>query len=407
MSVVIRSLVSAALLITTITTTTVVAQQKNDPVFSLRIAYLVKNYAEPLPLSLTEPVITDKGIQAARLAHQENQLTGRLLNQQYALTEHIVEQGDDVIAAAQALLANGEHFIVADLQAEDLLAIADLPEAADAIILNARAFDDHLRNEGCRANVFHVAPSYAMRADGLAQYLVWKKWRRWFVVDGKHPHDQLYTAALARAANKFGAKIVETRHYQFEAGARRVESGHQQIQTQMPRLTQGAAEHDVLVVADTGEAFGEYLPYRTFDARPVVGTHGLVSVAWHRAYEQFGSMSLHSAFEKLAGRSITERDYMVWLAVKTFTEAALRTGSAELQVVRDYLKSEKFVVPGFKGVGLSFRHWNHQLRQPMLIAWRGALVSVSPQKEFLHQRTATDSLGFDEPESACRFDDSA
>ncbi|MCK5924143.1 MAG: hypothetical protein KAG66_24625, partial [Methylococcales bacterium] len=96
----IRHLVSAALLITT-ATTTVVAQQNDEPVFSLPIAYLVKNYAQPLPLSLTEPVVTDEGIQAARLAHQENQLTGRLLNQQYTLTEHIVEQGVDVLAAAR------------------------------------------------------------------------------------------------------------------------------------------------------------------------------------------------------------------------------------------------------------------------------------------------------------------
>ena len=143
--------------------------------------------------------------------------------------------------------------------------------------------------------------------------------------------------------------------------------------------------------------------YRTFDARPVAGTHGLVSAAWHRTFEQFGSMSLHSAFEKLAERHITERDYLAWLGVKVLAEAALRNNSAELDKIRGYLTSDAFVTPGFKGVGPTFRRWNHQLRQPMLIAWRGALVSVSPQAEFLHQGAATDTLGFDEPESRCDF----
>jgi hypothetical protein len=29
---------------------------------------------------------------------------------------------------------------------------------------------------------------------------------------------------------------------------------------------------EVVWVADTDEAFGEYVPYRTYDAKPVVGT---------------------------------------------------------------------------------------------------------------------------------------
>ncbi len=379
------------------------AAEGRKPAFSLRVVYLSKSYEEPLPLSLIEPVIEDKGIQGARLAQQENELTGRLLRQDYELVERVVAQDEEVTAAASDLLAVGERFFVAHLEAEDLLAVADLPEAAEAIILNTRAFEDDLRNAACRANVYHVAPSYAMRADGLAQYLAWKRWTKWFLVHGKQPGDRLYADALERAANKFGAKIVEKREYQFEAGARRVESGHQQIQTQMPMLTQGVADHDVLVVADVAEKFGEYLPYRTFDARPVVGTHGLVSAAWHRTFEQFGSMSLHSAFEKLAKRHITERDYLAWLGVKVFAEAALRNNTAELDTIRGYLTSDAFVAPGFKGVGLTFRRWNHQLRQPMLIAWRGSLVSVSPQAEFLHKGAATDTLGFDEPESGCDF----
>ncbi len=44
-----------------------------------------------------------------------------------------------------------------------------------------------------------------------------------------------------------------------------------------------------------------------------------------------------------------------------------------------------------------------QLRQPVLLVTPTALVSVSPQQGYLHQRSLLDTLGYDEPESKCRL----
>ncbi len=134
-----------------------------------------------------------------------------------------------------------------------MLAVADLPEAKDSIIFNIRVSDDVLRQEQCRFDVFHVAPSSSMRADALAQYLIWKKWPKWFVLKGTAPSDKDYDAAVKRAAGRFGGKIVEQREYTFDTANPRTDSGHQQIQTQMPEVTQGAPEHDVVWVVDTTE----------------------------------------------------------------------------------------------------------------------------------------------------------
>ena len=65
--------------------------------------------------------------------------------------------------------------------------------------------------------------------------------------------------------------------------------------------------------------------------------------------------------------------------------------------------SDAFEIAAFKGEGLSFRPWNQQLRQPILLVKPRVLVSVSPQEQFLHERTPLDTLGYDEPESACRL----
>jgi ABC transporter substrate binding protein (PQQ-dependent alcohol dehydrogenase system) len=118
------------------------------------------------------------------------------------------------------------------------------------------------------------------------------------VVKGTAPSDKEYVAAIERAAGRFGGKIVEERAYKFQTGNARTDSGHQQIQTQMPEVTQAAPEHDVVWVADTVEAFGEYVPYRTYAAKPVVGTQGLVATPWHRSYEQYAGTQMQDAFER-------------------------------------------------------------------------------------------------------------
>ncbi len=372
---------------------------------AIDIVYLTRAYAEPLPLSLVEPVVTDAGIQGARLGISDNLTTGRFLGHDYKLIESKAEDRDSLLDAARKQIADGHRFFVADLEPEDLLAVADLPEAKDSIFLNVRSSDDALRGAHCRHNVFHVAPSFAMRADALGQYLAWKKWRKWLVLIGDQPSNQGYAAAIQRAATRYGAKIVDERKLHFDPGNRRSETGHQQIQTQIPMLTQNAPEHDVVFVADNDETFGEYLMWRTAAAKPVVGTQGLVAVAWHRSFEQYGGMQLQNRFQNFAKRIMTERDYLAWLGVRIFGEAVTRSAKSDAAGLYAFLLSPKFGIAAFKGQALSFRPWDQQLRQPILLSGPRALVSMSPQDGFLHEKFITDTLGYDQPETQCKLTD--
>jgi ABC transporter substrate binding protein (PQQ-dependent alcohol dehydrogenase system) len=337
------------------------------------------------------------------VAVKENNMTGRLIGQHHELIEHRIPAEADVVAKAKDIAAAGAELIILDLEANDLLAVADLPEMKDRVLLNIRLSDDELRMEQCRSNVFHLPPSWAMRADALSQYLIWKKWPKWFLIAGKGTKDQQYAAAIRRSATKFGAKLVEEKTYNFDAGSRRTDSGHQQIQTQMPLLTQTKADYDVIFAADAEEAFGDYLLFRTFIPRPVVGSHGLVAVGWHRSFEQYAGTQMQNRFERAANRAMTERDYYGWLAVRVFGEAVLRTSASDAKTVKSYLLSKDFEVAGFKGQGLTFRSWDQQMRQPLLLSGPRALVSISPQDGFLHKYYTTDTLGFDKPETKCRF----
>lgn len=367
------------------------------------IVYLGESIPEPPPLSLVEPIAKDKGVAGAQLAIEDNNTTGKFLHQDFELMQKILPAGGDLKAAATELAGAEHKLIVADLTAARLDQLADMPEMKDAIILNVRAEDDSLRASDCHTNVFHLIPSRAMKADALGQYLISKKWTRWVLVYGTNDADKAFADAIRRTAKRYRAEIVEERAYEFKAGSRRTDTGEQEVREQMTQLTQRLPDYDVMVVADESEVFGDYLPYRTWDPRPVVGTSGLVPTAWHRSQEQWGGTQLQRRFERAANRWMLERDYAAWEAVRTIGEAVSRTGTADPVALHKYIISDDFALAAFKGKPLSFRKWDQQLRQPILLATPLMLVSVSPQEGFLHERTPLDTLGHDEPDSSCRL----
>jgi ABC transporter substrate binding protein (PQQ-dependent alcohol dehydrogenase system) len=369
----------------------------------IKIGYLIQQVEKPIPISRLDVPPADEGIAGAKLGDADNNTTGRFIGQKFTLTNVTVPIGGDAVAEAKKLIESGHHFILLDAPADAIVKIADAA-GQDALLFNISSTDDMLRQENCRANVIHVAPSRNMLADALAQYLVWKRWNKWLLVEGAHPADKAMGNALRRAARKFGAKIVETREYkEEESGSPRTDTGHEQIQTQMPGVTQGAADHDVVVVADESEVFGAYMPYRTFEARPVAGTAGLVASSWHPALEAFGGTQFQNRFDKLSKRPIRDKDYLAWVAVRIVGEAAQRAPQADFAGLRDYILGKKLDIAAFKGRKLTIRPWNNQLRQPIILGTAHLPVSFSPQPGFLHERDELDTLGIDEPESKCHL----
>jgi ABC transporter substrate binding protein (PQQ-dependent alcohol dehydrogenase system) len=365
------------------------------------IGYLGQIREERPGASGLDQVPRSEGLEGARLAITENQTTGRFTQRRFTLIERTIPADGDAAAAIRALAAEGARFVVADIDAELLARAAALPEAAALNILNARAPDDDLRGPGCRPNLLHTAPSRAMLADGLAQYLVWKRWRRWFLVVGPSPGDRFYAEAIRRSAARFGAEIAADKAWTFQPGSGRADTGHVTVQTEIPSFTQ-APDHDVLVVADEDDQFGEYLIGRTARPRPVAGTHGLAATGWSPVVEQWGAVQLQSRFKRQAGRRMTAIDYAAWAAVRAVGEAVFRSGSNDPNQVAAYLRGPDFALSGFKGQGQSFRAWDGQMRQPILIVGPRLLVSASPQPGFLHRTSALDTLGVDREETACR-----
>ncbi len=372
-----------------------------DPA-DIKIGYLRR--PEPRTgLSLLQIPAENNGVAGAQLAINDNNTTGKFLNQEFSLEEIRIARDKDAAAATTALAERGISLVLADLPADDLIAAADAGKPANLLFFNVGAIDDRLREENCRANVIHTAPTRSMLADALAQYLVWKQWRRWLLVVGSHPADQLYGDALRRAAKRFGARLVQEKVFEDTGGARRTDSGVAQIQRQMSTFTQGAPAYDVVVAADESEVFASYLPYRTWDPRPVAGSAGLVPTSWDASHDQWGAVQMQERFTKLFARRMTARDMQAWTAVRMIGESASRTRSADPKAMLDFLKGSEFTLAAFKGQRLTLRDWNLQLRQPILLSDGRMIVSVSPQEGFLHQVSELDTLGVDRPESKCRL----
>jgi len=356
------------------------------------------------PVSLLDTVIEDAGLRGAELGIADNNATGAFMGQEFILAHEIVERDGDVLAAFDSLLAGGADWIISDLPYEQLSTLMAGAAEEEVTIFNVRAPDNVLRNEECLANLFHTTPSRAMLTDALAQFLIYKRWDDWALVVGNTPEDALLADAFKRSAERFGAQIVGELQWPHTPMARRSEGGFHAIQREVPVFLQDLHDHDMLLVIDETDYFGEYFPYQTWYPRPVGGSVGLIPAAWHRAHESWGAVQLHRRFEQLADRWMTPRDFAAWVAVRAVGEAASRTQSVEREALVDYMRSESFELGAYLGDPVTFRPWDQQMRQPVLVAGPRMVASVSPQEGFLHPRTPLDSLGDDEPETRCQIE---
>jgi ABC transporter substrate binding protein (PQQ-dependent alcohol dehydrogenase system) len=258
-----------------------------------------------------------------------------------------------------------------------------------------RHADVALRAESCPQVLFHTLPSVAMRTDALAQHLRARGWPAVLVLQGPSAEDAALTAAFRDSARKFGLRIVDVRPFVLGHDPRQREQSN-------VRLLTGGLGYDVVFVADGSGELGRYVPYDTYLPRPVVGSAGLVPTGWHWAWERHGAPQLNQRFDRLAGRRMEETDWAAWAAVRVVVEALSRTGSTDIATLRAFLLSEALTFDTYKGAPGSFRPWNRQLRQPMLLATHDAVIARAPLPEFLHATNSLDTLGVDEPESRCR-----
>lgn len=336
-------------------------------------------------------------LNGAEVGIDEAAALARVLNADVTLDPIAVKSSENVAPAVLAALAAGTHFFLLDAPAEAFAPLAAAVRGRDALIFNISEPDDALRRDLCAAEFVHVYPSRAQLTDGLVQFVVSRKWRDLLVLQGAAPADGAATAAFARSAQKFGARIVAQKTFKPGTDPRERDENDPAL------LSAGVRDFDAAFVADAAFDFARTVPYRLARPRPVIGAIDLEPVAWHWTWERNGAPQVNSRFDKKSsGRHMEGADWAAWLAVKMIVQSALRTRSTDFAAQRAFILGDgRF--DAAKGLALSVRPWDHQVRQAILLAAPYEVVADAPIEGFLHQTNELDTLGDDAPETPCHL----
>lgn len=336
-------------------------------------------------------------LDAAQMAVSDTALELQESGVTLVLREFSVADAAELPKTLAAIKAAGVHHLVADLPASLLEPLARQAPAAlgGAVVFNTSADDDALRNTQCAPALLHTTPSRAMLTDALAQYLAARNWRKLLLLQGPLPADQLQAAALQLSAKKFGLKVLQVKPFKLSGDPRERDLFN-------TRLLTNERDHDVVAVADSDGEFARTLPYATQWPRPVIGSNGLMAMAWHTQWERNGGPQVSRRFQKQSKRPMQSQDWAVWMAVKTVAAVVAAEPKANAQKQLTALRAGEVFMDGSKGPRLSFRAWDGQLRQPILLGHGDGVVGIAPLDGVLHPTEVMDTLGTDERESQCK-----
>lgn len=306
-----------------------------------------------------------------------------------------VEVADAAAARAAAAAAEkaGAAALLTDLPAAWALAAADAAPKLPA--LNLSDTSDALRGADCRRNLVHLIPSERMRADALAQSLVARKWSSVLLLTGPSAADQARGAVAQAAIKRYGLKLVGSKPFKLSADPRERDLANPLLLT-----NPSGGTYDVVWVVDSDGEFAQMLPYRIALPRPVVGDGGLVPVAWSSKFERFGAPQVSRRFAKAHKRPMAAPDWASWMAGKALVAAAVAAPKGPAAAFQKALVEVD--LDGSKGVQMSFRPWDGQLRQPVLLSDGQAVIGTAPIDGLLHPKNNLDTLGNDAPEKLCK-----
>lgn len=336
-------------------------------------------------------------LDAAALAAEESASEVEAVGHKLVAKSFMAANAADLPRVLAQLKAAKVQYLLLDLPDADLKTVLTAAPAAlgPSLIFNIGSGADDLRGTGCAANLLHTYPSEAMRSDALAQYLAARSWNQALVLYGPRPQDKLLLDAFMRSAKRYGVKTGQPIAFKLSNDPRERELGN-------VRLLTKDKGHDVVVVLDSDGEFARSVPYNTQWPRPVLGSNGLVALAWHPQWDLNGGPQLSRRFVRAARRPMAGQDWAAWAAVKSvvsvLTENPKATVPQQLQMLR---KGEVFV-DGFKGPRLSFRAWDGQLRQPVFLGYADGVAASAPFEGVMHPTEVLDTLGVDEKESPCK-----
>ncbi len=250
---------------------------------------------------------------------------------------------------------------------------------------------------------------------------------------------QLGVAELAqsRSAGRGGVRLLEGTATgaaeSIAAAARLVERGATVILGGFERetvaaLDELAAEQEVLFlnVGSAADELGQRCRPTTFHVQASASMHrdaltawladggdpdsGATVVGWSPELERHGAGRLNDRYRMRFNESMSAASWASWMAVKIAWYSHTTPREGEPGETAAHLVSERARFDGHKGVALSFRPWDHQLRQPLYIARHGVdgtlrieaeVPTLAPAEVSADPEALLDTLGGPPRDTGC------
>ncbi|HTN61124.1 MAG TPA: ABC transporter substrate-binding protein [Devosia sp.] len=342
--------------------------------------------------------IGDAGRMGAELA---DNLVGGPASQQGVQLKVLLANAPTVEAAIRAgeRLVETEdiHALIGGIGAGQAEVLASIAEKAGIPFFNVGETADAFRGASCGRHTFHVEASDAMYLDALANLSMAQNYGRWFVV---HEDSESGTALLQRA------KIALTRAGAGEVvGAASVPTGKLLYTDEIAAAGSSGADVVVLLLDDADQiAFlsqqeqaslklasltlprtltqtRDYIAAARYRAPTTNPTHRIA--LWETTMTGNGAGDFNDRFRAQYGEPADPTAWSAYHAIKIITDTVQAIGTTEPDAVIAYLENPDTTFDLLKGPGVSFRPWDHQLRQP--------LYAIKVDQESQWSRSSLDS----------------
>lgn len=364
------------------------------------------------------------------LARDEFNLNAQIIGQRLEVS--LLPAPDDAAAirAAEHLVKDGAYALIGGLGPRQAVALSQLAQQRRVPFLNIGSPLDRLRNQACSRYTFHIEASAAMYLDALTDWYIRSGFRRWFLVypdseEGRALYARAHKALLQRhfGAQEIGQAALAPARPQFKGTLEAIAKARPDV---VLLLLDAAAQLDFLSQYETMELSAGVtgFPYpetqtRSFFAasrsRANKAGTGYRATAWEAKLDAYGARELNSRFTLRYKKPMDPSAWAAYQSVKMLFEAVTIGGAHEPAQAIGYLENPQTIFDVYKGIGVSFRPWDHQLRQTLYLvkivpkakeAWDYAdLVGELPAiyRPGTDPVERLDQLGDLRPDSSCRF----
>lgn len=365
----------------------VLAQQL--PLGAVRVGIILPDVPDSAVLRAAVSRSVEEG---AILAEEEHLFNAELLGIDFSI---LFEKASDanVVAAADRLVEGGAFAVIGGFTTQEASALGTWAKMRGVPFINIGASSDSLRHELCSAAMFHLEPSAAMYLDAFVGWYVRSGFRQWYFVqedtaEGRSQYDRILWSIRERhfGARDIGRTVIEPGSNGGPALAAAIRSSGADViimllsaADQLRILEELDAEG--ITIATTGFPYPETQSRAFFEASakvaPTLGI-GHRATAWEATIDAYGAREYNARYHLRWGGPMESPAWAVYHAVKILYETAVFGGSTETKDIMAQLMDPKSVFDLHKGVGVSFRPWDQQLRQSVyLIKINGNATSTT------------------------------